>query len=133
MKHSLSRLIGTAVIGLLLLYTGCPEGCNIIKYNAAGDWSVTKIQGEESQTMQLVFSGSRSGGYLYWNSSLVGDYEYEDGTLTFRLQLPDDLGYETYLEDYTGSFEDKDHLSGAYVEYVPEDVVEGTWTAVRIE
>jgi hypothetical protein len=133
MKHSLSRLIGTAVIGLLLLYTGCPEGCNIIKYNAAGDWSVTKVQGEESQTMQLVFSGSRSSGNLYWDSYLVGYYEYEDKTLTFRLQLPNNPDYETYLEDYTGSFEDKDHLSGTYVVYIPEDVVEGTWTAVRME
>jgi hypothetical protein len=133
MKNLLSRLIGTAVIGLLLLYTGCPEGCNIIKYTAVGEWSVTKVHGEESQTLHLLFSGSRSGGSLYWNSVLVGNYRYKDGTLNFRLKLPDNLGYETYLEDYTGSFEDKDHLNGTYVEYVPEDVIEGTWTADRIQ
>ncbi len=133
MKNLLLRSIGTAVIGLLLLYTGCPEGCHIIKYNAGGDWSITKVQGEESQTLHLLFSGSRSSGDLYWNSYLVGYYMYEDGTLTFRLKLPNNLGYETYLEDYTGSFEDKDHLSGTYVVYVPENVVEGTWTAERVQ
>lgn len=136
MKKFLSRSVYTLLFGLLLLYTACPEGCNIIKYDVTGRWTLTRVLDGESNDMVLDFVGSRSSGEVHF---IFGDlvyfvdfYQYQDGTLTFRVKIPDEVGvdFQPYLDIFSGSFEDKNFLSGAFTEYAADGGV-GTWTAVR--
>jgi hypothetical protein len=135
MKNLLTRIVYSVVIGLLLFYTGCPEGCNITKWNAAGSWTITRVIEGESRNYELEFDGSRDKGEIYWTDYFVGFYDYTDNVMSFSMQMPGDAGleFDTFLETYTGEMEDNDHMSGTVKEYRTDALVQGTWTAVRIQ
>ncbi|MCP5104909.1 MAG: hypothetical protein GY950_16100 [bacterium] len=134
MKKFLSLLMYTTAVILLLINTACPEGCKIVKWSPAGNWSVTRVLGEETVTMTLEFNGSDENGDIVSEPYLVGYYEYTDKSLTLVIQFPigSDTPFGTSYQSYSGVMDDEDHLSGTLLEYSTNPAQQGTWTAVRV-
>lgn len=126
-----------AVLGLavfLLLNVACPEGCHIVYYDVTGVWKIERTIAGKTDSINFRFYGTRDSGEVYWDNYFIGNYAYEDGALFFQIKLPDnvDFGYKTYLENYEGAFDNKDHLGGKLRIFQVPNVIEGVWSATRV-
>ncbi len=135
MKKILSRLTYTLIIGLMLINTACPEGCNIYSTDPTGVWELTRTYDGQTDTIQVIFSGKKKHGEVYYLGYYVGNYKHE-GNFSWQMMLPDEIewDFEYFLEFYLGDFDSDsdDYISGDF--YIYDDpVIEGTFTGRKID
>jgi hypothetical protein len=92
-------------------------------YDIRGDWNVIRTAAGSSINFTVTFSGEKASG----------TFEADQyGTLLNGTYTVDGKNVEWIFEsssNYTGTFTDKDAMSGSYLKY--DGTTTGTWTATR--
>jgi len=93
------------------------------KYDIRGDWNIIRTANNLPYSFTVKFIGEKASGTfdaMQSGTLLHGTYTADGKDVSWIF----DSGSE-----YTGSFTDKDTMSGAYLKY--DGVTTGTWTATR--
>jgi hypothetical protein len=118
--------------GILLIGN---TGCNQADYNITGNWLVNFTL-DNTGSFLVAFSGSKTLGSVIWENQMSGEYTVADRAVDFvlRIYISASNGTVLVIYKFTGTFEDKDNMSGtvsAYLYDTPNDITTGTWTAAR--
>ncbi len=112
-------------------------GCKATKYNITGNWRVDFTL-ETSGAFLVAFSGTRTEGIVIWENQAAGEYSVIDQDVEFvlRVTLFDEgtMTTQTLIYYFTGTFSDKNHMSGnlsAYIVDVAGSEKTGSWNAEK--
>jgi len=92
-------------------------------YDIRGNWNVSRTSNGSTYDFTVNFSGEKASGTFEANQSgsiLSGTYTADDKNVVWTFASS---------SKYTGTFSDKDTMSGAYLKY--DGTTTGTWTATR--
>ena len=138
LRNVLSAAAFIVVLGIVLstmvVTTG---GCKQAAFNITGNWLIDFTL-DDSGSVLLAFSGTKTIGSVIWENQMSGEYNVSDRQVDFVLRIYVNITNtstsELIVYNFTGSFEDGDHLSGtcsAYKYSTPDEVVTGTWSGQR--
>jgi hypothetical protein len=134
MKPFLPVLV-VILMGMTILVN---TGCKAAKYNITGNWRVDFTL-DSSGAFLVAFSGTRTEGIVIYENQAAGEYSVVDQDVEFvlRLTLFDEgtMTSETLIYYFTGSFSDKNHMTGslsAYLVDVAGSEQNGTWNAEKL-
>jgi hypothetical protein len=91
-------------------------------YDIRGNWNVSRIANGATFAFTVNFSGEKASG----------TFEADQGTLLYGTYTADNKDVVWTFDsgsEYTGTFSDKDTMSGSYLKY--DGTTIGTWTATR--
>jgi hypothetical protein len=131
-SRSLLTLFFVIGAGIVLIST---TGCKQADYNITGNWLVDFTL-DDTASFLVAFSGSKTSGAVIWENQMSGEYFVSNRQVDYvlRIYISASNGTALVVYNFTGSFEDKDHMSGTLTAYfydTPNDTTSGTWTAVR--
>jgi hypothetical protein len=92
-------------------------------YDIRGNWNVSRTSAGSTYNFTVNFSGEKSGGSFEADQGgtlLAGTYTVDTKNVVWTFESS---------SKYTGTFSDKDTMSGDYLKY--DGVTTGTWTATR--
>lgn len=134
LRSLLSAAVFIIVLSTMVLTTG---GCKQAAFNITGNWLINFTL-DESGVVLVAFSGSKTVGSVIWENQMSGEYNVSDKQVDFVLRIyvstTNTSSSELYVFNFTGSFDDEDHLSGtctAYKYSTPDEIVSGTWDGQR--
>ena len=135
-----SRLKGKIIAFLCLSIIGAMgmlnTGCSKADFNITGNWYLNFTL-ESAGAFQIAFSGSKTLGNVIFQNLPSGEYSVagRDVEFVLRVELVVSGSVELLVYSFTGYFDDKNHMSGTVVAYMPDVVdseVSGTWSAERL-
>lgn len=134
LRSLLSAAVFIIVLSTMVLTTG---GCKQAAFNITGNWLINFTL-DESGVVLVAFSGTKTVGSVIWENQMSGEYNVSDKQVDFVLRIyvstTNTSSSELYVFNFTGSFDDEDHLSGtctAYKYSTPDEIVSGTWDGQR--
>jgi hypothetical protein len=92
-------------------------------YDIRGNWNVSRTSNGSTYDFTVNFSGEKASGTFEANQSgslLTGTYTADNKDVVWTFSSS---------SKYSGTFSDKDTMSGAYLKY--DGTTTGTWTATR--
>jgi hypothetical protein len=92
-------------------------------YDIRGNWNVSRTSNGSTYDFTVTFSGEKASGTFEANQSgslLTGTYTADNKNVVWTFASS---------SKYSGTFSDKDTMSGAYLKY--DGTTTGTWTATR--
>jgi len=127
-------IVLSIVLSTMVLTTG---GCKQAAFNITGNWLINFTL-DDSGAVLLAFSGTKTIGSVIWENQMSGEYNVADRQVDFVLRIYVNIvnssASELIVYNFTGSFDDENHLSGtctAFKYTTPDEVVSGTWNGQR--
>lgn len=134
LRSLLSAAVFIIMLSTMVLTTG---GCKQAAFNITGNWLINFTL-DESGVVLVAFSGTKTVGSVIWENQMSGEYSVSDKQVDFVLRIYVNItntsSSELFVYNFSGSFDDEDHLSGtctAFKYSTPDEIVSGTWDAQR--
>lgn len=136
-KKSIKPFLAVLVVILMGMTILVNTGCKATKFNITGNWRVDFAL-DTSGAFLVAFSGSKTDGLVIYNNQAAGEYSVIDQDVEFvlRVTLFDEgtVTTQTLVYFFTGTFGDKNHMTGnlsAYIAEVAGSEETGTWAAEK--